>query len=200
MKHFGLLTIFICLSLTAAGKKFVFPIEVVAGVADLIVIGEITQIAKATYEFNVTETIKGEQYDVISVEKFVEWECDERFAKHELGQRLFLFLKRSLNTWTIINGSTGEIPIINGELTLINEEYKHVDYQYHPYKLKLTEFTDGIKRFVKCFKFMGEYELLEDKPKFKQLCQEERVKIFTNTNKFTIWLYERLKDYVIESA
>ena len=49
------------LSLVSYAKKFVYQIEVVAGMADLIVVGEIERVYSDSYYFKIKNTIKGEE-------------------------------------------------------------------------------------------------------------------------------------------
>ena len=199
MKQILLLTIFIICNLTVMGKKIIYPIEIVAGTADLIVIGKIIQVNKTTYNFRIEETIKGQRKEMILVNQHIDWECDTRQSKYASGQRLFLFLSKGKKVWTLINGTTGEIPIINGELTLMYEEYKHIKYKYNPYRLSLVEFRDGMIGFTNCFKFKGEYdELSFEKETFIQLCNDRKAAIFWKTSKFTVWLHKKMKNYIIE--
>ena len=199
MRHIIILTIFIACNLTIMGKKITYPIEIVAGTADLIVIGEITQVNKTTFNFRIEETIKGQRLEMILVNQLIDWECDTRQSKYASGQRLFLFLSKGKKVWTIINGTTGEIPIIKGELTLMNEEYKHIRYKFNPYKLGLVEFKNGMIGFTSCFKFKGDYdELSFEKQTFIQLCNDRKTTIFWETNRFTVWLHKKIKNYIIE--
>lgn len=52
--------------------------EFVAGMADLIVVGEIESVNAASYQFRISETIKGQSKDLIRVRMFKEWTCDRR--------------------------------------------------------------------------------------------------------------------------
>ena len=182
-------------------KKMVYPIEVMAGNAVLIVVGEIDTVKGNLYTFNISETLKGNLYYSISVEMFEEWECDKRFAKPEKGQKLCLFLKKGLTNWEIINGSTGELVISNSIITLGGyEEYKHIAYKFTPYKLSLEEFKNGIKEFCKCFIFIGEYSFRDEKAFFRQVVADKQISEFKNISIFSSWLWEKMSKHHVEKT
>lgn len=180
-------------------KKMIYPIEVIAGSAELIVVGEIDSVKGNFYTFNISETLKGNPFNSISVEMFEEWECDKRFAKPEKGQKLCLFLKRGLTNWQIINGSTGELVISNNIITLGGyEEYKHIDYKFTPYQLSLEEFKNGIIEFCKCFIFIGEYNFSDEKAHFQQIVTDKQISEFKIISTFSSWLWEKMRKYEVE--
>jgi hypothetical protein len=198
MRQTVIFTIFILSALTVEAKKFIYPIEIVAGTADIIVVGQIEKVKGNSYTFKISETLKGNTYETITVEKFKEWTCDRRFGKVEKGQQLCLFLKKGLTHWSIINGSTGERLISNDSIALGGyEEYTHVDYQFTPYRLSLMEFKNGIRDFCKCYEFIGKYEMFGDKPSFKQLCSDQQISTFKTSSKFSAWLNDKMTNYAI---
>jgi hypothetical protein len=179
-------------------KKMIYPIEVMAGSADLIVVGEIEIVKDNLYIFNISETLKGNLFNSISVEIFKEWECDQRFAKPEKGQKLCLFLKRGLTNWEIINGSTGELLISNSLITLGGfEEYKHIDYKFTPYQLSLEEFKNGIREFCKCFIFIGEYGFTDENAHFEQIVLDKQIYEFKAMSDFSFWLWKKMEKYQV---
>jgi hypothetical protein len=185
-------------TLTSEAKKIIYPIEIVAGTADIIVLGQIEKVKGNTYTFNISETLKGKIYETITVEQFNEWTCDNRFGKAHKGQQLCLFLKKGQTAWSIINGSTGERLISNDSITLGGyEEYKHVDYQFTPYRLSLTELKNGIRDFCKCYEFVGNYEVFGDKHSFRQLCNDQQISIFKTSSTFAAWLNDKMINYTI---
>lgn len=186
-----LIVVFLLSALTVEAKRFIYPIELLAGTADLIVVGEIQKLKGNSYTFKIRETLKGDAHESIAVKMFEEWECDRRFDKPEAGQRLCLFLKKGATRWTIINGGTGERLILNDSVNLAN--YSGLS----PYRLSLTEFVNGIKEFCKCYDLVGEYELFGDKPTFRQLCTDEHAHAFKNTNQFSAWIFNRMSTYTI---
>lgn len=170
----------------------------VVGTADIIVVGQIDSVKGDSYSFKINETLKGKVYYTITVKKFKQWTCDERFGEEAKGQQLCLFLKKELNHWSIINGSTGERLISNDSITLGGyEEYKHVDYQFTPYRLSLTEFKNGIKAFCNCYELIGKYEIHKPNPSFKQLCNDEQNSAFKTNNNFYEWLSNKMKNYTL---
>ena len=177
---------FLMIAFTSQAKKYIYPLEHVIGLADLIVIGEIESVEQNTYTFRITETLKGDVHATIRVEKFKEWTCDTRYAKHEKGQKLCLFLQKGLLSWNIINGSTGERPILEQTIYLGMEE--------DIYKLPLSEFVEGITSFCKCYAtetISGAYEEIVT---FRQMCTDEEIANFRSLSKFTKWLYDRIHE------
>jgi len=83
MKTFLIALSIIALSSQAFAKKLHYPLEVTSGMADLIVTGEIASVSEGVYQFNVSETIKGESESSITVQMFREWTCDVRWKKAE---------------------------------------------------------------------------------------------------------------------
>lgn len=195
MKQIITVLFIILLASKAEAKKMVYPIEIVAGIAELIVVGEINSVKGNTYIFDIGETLKGKQYKSITVKMFEQWTCDTRFGEPKKGQKLCLFLKRGMTNWQIINGSTGELLISNNAITLGDEEYKHVDYKYTPYRISVEEFKIGLREFSKSYRFVGEYDFRDEKAHFEQIGDEKQISKLKNTNKFSAWLYKKMIKY-----
>ena len=194
MKHRILfLAIFFSL-IKAEAKKLEFPIEIITGSADLIVIEEIDAVKDNSYTFKIFETLKGQSYGSITVNMFKEWTCDVRFDKAKKGQKLCLFLKKEFSNWEIINGSNGELPILNNSITLKHEEYEYVRDQFTPYTISLIDFKIGIKTFCKCYKFIGRYASIE-KGYFSQIGVNDKINKFKLINNFSAWLNKKMMRY-----
>lgn len=178
----------------AEAKKFELPIEVIAGSAELIVIGEIDSVTDNSYTFKIFETLKGQSYGSISVNMFKEWTCDVRFDKPKKGQKLCLFLRKEFSNWEIINGSNGELPILNNSITLKHEEYEHIKDKFTPYTISLIDFKIGIKTFCNCYKFIGKYDSIE-KGYFSQIGDDDKINKFKLINSFAAWLNKKMMRY-----
>ncbi|MFV8348031.1 hypothetical protein [Flavobacterium sp. ZB4P13] len=201
MKQIIIFLFIILFASKVEAKKMDYPIEVMAGISELIVIGEINIVKGNLYIFDIKETLKGKLYKSISVKLFKEWTCDTRFAKPKKGQKLCLFLKRGLSNWEIINGSTGELLISDNSITLGGyEEYKHIDYKFTPYCLSVEEFKNGIREFSKCYRFIGEYDFMDKKAHFEQICDNKQISKFKSINKFSAWLYKKMTKYPVVKA
>lgn len=187
LKKAFFITLSLIYALSASADKNVMPIERVALEADIIVIGKIISVGKETYQFKVTEFIKGAGDSILTVQQFREWICDMRYASVAKGQHLFLFLEKLNGKFTLVNASTGEIPILNDSITLNNEINGHsTNYQAINYSTKLSEFKDGIKSFINCFKapddaYLKHIQLI-------QKCTKQQLNAFINKNNFTSWL------------
>ncbi|WP_114789291.1 hypothetical protein U0035_06975 [Niabella yanshanensis] len=172
------------------------PIEYVASVADLIVNGEIVAAANGVYLFKVDETLKGKSAAVIRVQQFNEWTCDIRYAKAAKGQRLILFLKKVNDQLEIVNGSTGEIPLINDSVTLTYESYSPTNYT-RPYQLNAKEFSEGIKGFINLFALTGNNKE-PGSVCFRQNGSDGELQKFIAGNSFSKWMYEKVqRNYTI---
>ncbi|WP_375437561.1 hypothetical protein [uncultured Hymenobacter sp.] len=191
----ALLPLLLAVSPIASAKKAYMPLEAIASQADYIVIGEIVSADPTSYRFKVAEYIKGSGRQILTVQQFAEWTCDVRYAKAAKGQRLFLFLKKHHTALEIIDGSSGEMPIINHTVTLPYESYA---YQYGkpfvPYSIALQEFKTGIKKLVSCFNIPADPNPFSTNSKaVVQLCGADEIKAFRSASKFTGWLYERIR-------
>ena len=190
----GILTALLLAAFGAAAKKYILPIEVVAAQADCIVVGEIVAVEAASYQFKVTDYVKGSGSRLLTVQQFKEWTCDERYAKAAPGQRLFLFLQNHNNALEIINGSTGEIPIVNNQLTLEHEPSNlQFGQPFVPYTIGLAEFKTGIATFTHCFQLPKTAGNPYSRA-LVQTCGAKEVARFAATSNFTRWLYRRIND------
>lgn len=178
-------------------KKFEFPIAIIAGSADLIVIGQIEEVSDKSYTFKVVETLKGQTYHSISVNKFREWECDIRFDLPKKGQKLCLFLNREQTGWEIINGSNGELPIFNDSITLKKEAYDQNQREFKPYIVNLLDFKLGIKAFCECYRVVGRYGTT-DKWHFNKIGDVAKIQMFQRLNSFSAWLNSQMLRYPFE--
>lgn len=187
-------------SLIVEAKKMDFPLEVVAGSADIIVIGEIQGIKNNSYTFKITETLKGQVYKIISVNMFREWTCDFRFDKPKIGQKLCLFLRKNFSSWEIINGSTGELQVSDNSVYLGGEDlFLVVNHKFAQNSISLVQFKNGIKDFCKCYQFIGDYQSRDNNPQyFIQTCSDLQISNFKNRNKFSIWLFKKMERYSIQ--
>jgi hypothetical protein len=186
------LSVLFCVSLST--KKMHLPLEIIAGKADLIVMGRIIDIQEKTYTFKITETMKGSSGINITVEKFLEWTCDIRFAKHKVGQELFLFLQKNAGNWMIIDGGNGEIPIINQQIKLMNPTVYTAANPNPTYSL--TTFKNGIRLFCQYFQLIQKGEnIYRSSFSFKTLVSNDKVASFKLASPFSSWLAMQMKKY-----
>jgi hypothetical protein len=197
MLRINLVVLLLAVSISASAKKACLPIEAIASQAEYIVIGEIVAATATSYTFKVAEYVKGSGHQTVTVQQFKEWTCDVRYAKAAKGQRLFLFLKKHHAALEIINGSSGELPIINDKVTL---EYDTYTYErgkpFVPYSIELKEFKTGIKKFISCFNVLADPAPFSfQRSTVVQLGSLQEVNAFRAASKFTGWLYERIKTH-----
>lgn len=217
IKQAILLLFVIFYSFKIEAKKMDFPLEVVAGSADIIVIGEIFGVNSRSYTFKITETLKGQVYKIIAVKMFKEWTCDFRFGEPEIGQKLCLFLRKRENfiwentigskgelqsrkivtDWEIINGSGGELQISDNLIYLGGDDsFRMVNHKLTRNSISLPQFRNGIRDFCKCYQFIGEYGNWDKLPLgFVQICSDLQITNFKNRSKFSVWLFKRMEFY-----
>ncbi|WP_324680535.1 hypothetical protein [Hymenobacter sp. GOD-10R] len=190
------LTLLLAVATLASAKKMILPLEVIALQADYIVSGEIVSVQDSTYQFHVTDYVKGSGRSTLTVQQFEEWTCDVRYAKAAKGQRLVLFLQKHQGALELINGSSGELPILHNQVTLKHEIYAyHPGQPFVPYSIPLPEFTTGIKQLVRCFTIPADptARLSFAHRTIVQLGSPNEVQAFQSASQFTGWLYERVK-------
>ena len=177
----GLLITFTILPFNSLeAKKLVYPFQIVVGLSDLVVQGEITGITGNTYTFSISRTIKGISNKSISVQMFKEWTCDQRVRRAEIGQELLLFLTENKGVYDIINGSTGEIFIVNNEL----ENF----YQPNVTR-KIDDVLIAVGNFVKSYHLVTKEFLPSEKNIFNQLVRDEEISSYKTANTFSEWLF-----------
>lgn len=101
------------------------------GLADVIVIGKIAAVEKLTFDIEVQESWIGERSpgESLTVKRFRDWGCAQRWEKYAVGQRVLLFLQRdqeSQQPWQILGaGDEGESRVTDDGVIpnfLIDEE------------------------------------------------------------------------------
>ena len=188
MKYLLSILAILTFSLNSCAKKLIYPIEVVAGMADLIVVGEIDSVISGSYKFKISNTLKGQSMKLIEVQMFKEWKCDGRIKKAEKGQELFLFLIRNAGKYEIINGSTGEMFIDKGKVLRTFNKFQPTTEEL---ALALQAFTNSFEFKGKDYKPFGENV-------FVQLKTDEEIKELSEKNQLTNWFFDRVKEYKID--
>ncbi|WP_140485249.1 hypothetical protein [Flavobacterium sp. GSA192] len=200
MKQKILILFIILSSFKVQAKKMILPLSIIAGISDLIVMGEIDIVKNDTYIFKISETLKGKAYKTISVQMFEEWTCDNRFEKAKKGQKLCLFLKKGQSQWKIINGSSGELFISNKSIYLGGEDaIKIVNNKISRNSVSLIEFKNAVRDFCKCYIFIGDGDYHNNNPPyFKQIGSNKQISEFKNRSKFSTKLFEETTRYSVK--
>lgn len=187
------MNLFFCSSVVQA-KKANYPFETLMGKADMIVAGHIsTVIGDSSYIFVVDHTMKGEVKKEIIVKVFANWTCDIRWKKPEVGQKLFLFLEKKGNLYKPINGSDGEIFIVENKLRLFNVFNPMISQSFtEADSPKLDDVIVAIKNFMTCYSFVRKSEFSFA---FKAIKDDNEIIAFKKSNSFSIWLFDRVKEY-----
>ena len=170
------------------GKKLTYPIEVVAGMADLIVTGEIEKVHSHTYVFKIAQTIKGKSHQRITVHMFKEWTCDRRIRKPEVGQKLFLFLNKKIFSYESINGSTGEM--------FIDEDRVVGDIDGS--RPTIAELSDALQIFVSCYTLKGKKYHSSKGTIFIQNKSDDEIGKLYSTSVLVQYFFDKMKQYMIE--
>jgi len=189
-----LLVILFASSLTMAhAKKMNYSFEVLIGMADVIVTGQIASILGDTaYLLNISETMKGKPASQIKVKLFQNWACDVRWKKASLGQQLFLCLMKVDDGYETIGGSDGEIFIIDDKLRLCNVfNYPISQYFTEANSPMLSDVISAVKGFIGCYSFIN---IKGSRFTFEQIKTDAEISVFRNSNQFSIWLFDRVTD------
>lgn len=86
--------------------------------ADKILNAEIIKIDK-TFFYAVSVDSSKNKREIYKVKKFIDWPCASRYDTYQVGQRMFLLLKKEKKYYYIQSaGGEGEIPIIKDSLAI----------------------------------------------------------------------------------
>jgi hypothetical protein len=189
-----LVIVFIFCTSTTQAKKANCPFEVLVGRADMIVAGHIsTVIGDSSYVFVVDQTVKGEIKKEIIVKVFANWTCDIRWKRPEAAQKLFLFLEKKGNLYKPIDGSDGEIFIVENKLRLFNIFNLMISRSFTEADTpKLDDVIVAVKNFMACYSFVRKNEFSFA---FRPVKNDDEIILFKKVNSFSIWLFDRVKEY-----
>ena len=194
-----LLVIVFTLSFASAdAKKSYYPFEILIGMSDVIVTGQISGVSGDTsYLFTISESIKGKTARQIQVKIFENWTCDSRWKKAATGQQLFLFLKKTNNRYEIIGGSDGEIFVVDNKLRLVNifsfnrtSPYISQYFNESTYP-ELSDVISAVRSFASCYLLTNtQYPPYT----FRQIKAEQEISVMKNMNSFSVWLFGNVTD------
>lgn len=122
-------------------KKHIWPFACVVHSADLIVVGTIISVSRKEVTIQVEERAYGSCEEQITVAKWEEWACDQRFAPYKVGQRLLLLLNWIDGRYFPINASTGELQVKNDSVTVCGGDQR----------FQLKQFTEVLAEVRSCF-------------------------------------------------
>jgi len=189
--------------------------------ADLVIYGEIEKIENSSFVLKIEGEAYGE-YDgsSIKVKQFQNWTCAERWTGYEVGQNVFLFLKKEKNNeWKIMSaGGEGELPIANEHIYLYayyayympfvyyerkglnghNYYYKFQTFeiygsQFSGVKFNFEMFLDAVRGLRDCFKFIKGNTSPENK--INLICTKEELKKYKKISKLHSWLAKTCINY-----
>lgn len=189
VRAYFLLITFLTSSILLNAKKGVEPFEFLIASSDNIVVGEILEVRDTTYLLKVEDMIKGNSDSVIEVKIFREWVCDRRIKPLTIGQRLTLFLNKKENIYNPINGSTGELFIEKGLVSM------HVNY---PEKIKENDLKKLIIDFTDCYRLDNQSIERPNTILFYQLRSSNDITLKRNKSKLHKWLFDKMQLYNVK--
>ncbi len=187
---------FTCCFATVQAKKGNYSFVILLKNADLIVTGHITNvIGDSCYIFAIDRTIKGESSKQILVKMFLDWSCDMRWQKAEAGQKLFLCLEKSGNSYRSMGGSDGEIFIVGDKLRLFNVFNSKTTQYFNQFNSpRLGDVLLDIERFFSCYTFSKDKRLFYT---FQPVRSENEIAAYKKTNKFSEMLFTEVAMYIM---
>jgi len=184
----------LCTLVTHAKKGSYHSFVTIIGMADIIVTGRITSVlGDSCYIFKIDQKLKGESDKQIMVKIFTNWSCDIRWKTPEVGQKLFLCLMKTGNSYSTIGGSESEFFVVGNKLRLFNlfnpfvcEGFSEKDSP------KLKHVIVAVKNFLACYVMTG----TKNAPLvFQQKKTDDEILRLQKVNHFSNWLFERVKGY-----
>ncbi len=193
---------------TAQAKYSPIPFIEMVMHADAIVYGTIHEVGEQNFTLHVLGQLDDAPYQkVMTIKKFRDWTCAQRWTKYKKGQSVLLFLTLNDGNYHIMSaGGEGEMPIyeddvyINGYYTFnttpetqkenANTLFNAKSHQlyganYYGSKVALKSFTDAIKTARKCFEASGDT--------YKMLCSNDAIEKYKARTGFHTWLIHQLQ-------
>lgn len=154
----------------AEGKYYPPEFFELAGLADVIVRGEIVKVNEKSFTLRVSEILAGrEDATELDVLQFVDWTCSHRWKPYAVGQEEVAFLRRlddkemretGANFALLSAGDEGEWEIVSSEISVQGFRIPggRVDDQgEHPGQwLPLDVVLDAIRHYRRCFSVHGD--------------------------------------------
>jgi hypothetical protein len=128
--------------------------------SNLIVRGIIRQVMPSSIRVAIQSVYKGKITDsLVTIEKFKNWTCAQRFGAYATGQEALFFLDNKNGIYKITGaGNEGEIPVVNGK-AYYKQVYLNIDKDAHEYPIytgnisgftyKLSDFEQAITYYEK---------------------------------------------------
>lgn len=177
--------------------------------ADIILYGEVVCMDESVIELNVYNSINHDSL-TITIVRFKEWNCGQRWKEYELGDTSLFFLKsRNGRYRTIGGGNEGELPIHNDRIyvhaSTISQagfvtQFDRSDLQmedngfnnpYNGYVINLSDFWQATAVVKKCF--ISEITATGNLINIQQLCSTTQFESTMKQNKILNWVLTDLK-------
>jgi hypothetical protein len=200
-----------------------FPLYKLILTADEIVHGEIVSLDEKFFYLKIEGSLTNLD-GIVSVARFSDWTCAQRWGEYEVGQRVFLFLKDNKGVYqTLSAGNEGELPIL-GDSVLVNglsltpdppsfmgqahydkygfsesftrREYLVYGHQFIGHGFHLDEFIKSVQAVIDCFHLqIGEFYEIKS---VREICTSEFKEYATETLKIFRWTFGKLMRYIRE--
>ena len=213
MKTIILTTLFFLISSETSSEYRPYELYEMILKADKIVFGEIESMDTTSFRLKIEKNLTGEDTE-LTIQKFEDWACANRWADYKVGQKLFLFLRVYNNELLAMGGGNeGELPVIEDSIFLhglslkippppgseINEADVYFGFERHKVygqyfngcKVDFEGFIKSVRRIRKCFKIeYGKYNSISNA---KILCNEQNLANDAKSDKILRWTYLELK-------
>jgi hypothetical protein len=205
--------------LTSATKAYYIPLPLYSMVlkAEKIVSGEIISLDSMTFTIKIENSLTGEK-GMLTIEKFNDWTCAQRWTEYRIGQKMFLFLiTHEGRLVTMSGGNEGELPMIRDSIFISGrslppsppEDLSKEESDKWPYKeyfetksyeisgapfygcrFSLVDFIKTVNAIRECFNVKsGSYGEIKSA---EIICEKDKVDERKSTDKLFRWTYGHL--------
>jgi hypothetical protein len=188
------------------------PLPRMIGMAELIIIGSVNELADSTFVFRIEEVLKGENSgELLLVKPYIPNKFDgPRTQPYALGQRYVLFLLRyegAPTIWHIMGyGGEGEMPV-EGEFVYFAGQYieglerksyvvEGLNRPLQQYDLNI--FKDAVMDYDLCFSWNLVHEIKNNKPRERWVPSNNCNENLTNEFSRRSWIHQYLVQETIK--
>ncbi len=184
------------------------PLPLLIGMADLVVIGKVTEIGDSTFKFHVDEFLLNKySSDLLIVRKFIHSKFDEpRPLPYATKQSFALFLTKPEqdnppHPWNIIGYTgEGEMPIENGFVyfegsylqELERKPYEVQGVSRNLQRFRLPDFKDAVQNYGECFSWRLVEYIKNNKKRERWQPSKKCPDATVNTYQAKSWIHEYL--------
>jgi hypothetical protein len=200
----SLLFLFLFIGLNSNAKYVAVPFHKMILMADLGLYGTIESQTEKQFVVKIESVVLSEFGKTeITINKFSDWTCAQRWEEYKKGQRVFLFLRKDKSSWQALSGGNeGECPIINEDVYLRGTSMNRSEYKngigfhnlggrksYFGSKINFKVFLNGISAIRRCYSYSGGNN--GDGGKVKRKCSQTETDKLASENDFAKWLVQQ---------